>query len=194
MLDQRGHIVNGHIRRIRQRHFMSVDLHDPGHLEDLLLRPAVALEEPRNELGHSLPIVTPLNRSAAFLAMRFQLDELLPLVRIVFLEQQTAKRRHALVGGMRREVVLQRHLRSTGDRQLALQTVAGSVLAGLLAYRPATSFAFEIQLFGQSLEASDAHGRSNLRGAADQGRLAQDDFTGSNVTTGDQMASELVVG
>lgn len=185
VLDQRCHIIDCNIRRIGQWNFMSIDLYDSGHLQNLFFRPAIAFEETRNELGNSFAIVAPLNRSATFLAMRFQLNELLPLGRIVFLEQKASQCCHALVRWMRREIVLHGDLTSACHSQLALQLMGRSVLTGLRANRPAASFALDLQFFGKSLQATNANWWSDLRWTTNQWRLSENDFTGSDVTASD---------
>lgn len=70
---------------------MSIHLQDATDCENFLLAPfAVTIEEARNEAGNTFSIIAPLQAAASFLAVRFQLNQLIPLVGRMVPQQQTS--------------------------------------------------------------------------------------------------------
>lgn len=101
-------VVDGHVRRLRQRHFVPVHLDDTAHPQYLVGRPLVRVqfEIPVQVIGYPDFVRLVLGPAAAAGAMRLQTIEFGPDVRVVLLLVQAPDHRNRLITGMRdREIV-----------------------------------------------------------------------------------------
>lgn len=107
-----AHVVDGHVRWVRQRHLVPVDLDDTAHPEYFVGRVLgrVQLEEPVQVVGHPDLVRLVLGPAATTGAVRLQPREFGPHVRVVVLLVQAPDHRDRLVAGMRAGEVFYFHL------------------------------------------------------------------------------------
>lgn len=114
VLQHRARVVDGHVGRIGEGHFVPVDLHDPAHPEYLFDRPLFRVQfvEPAQVVRNPYTVCLVLGPAAATGAVRFQLGQLGPDVRVVLLLVQAPDHRDRLIAGMWDREVLDFHLYS----------------------------------------------------------------------------------
>lgn len=114
VLQHRARVVDRHVRRIGEGHFVPVDLHDPAHSKYLFDRPLFRVQfvEPAQVVRNPYAIRLVLGPAAATGAVRFQLGQLGPDVRVVVLLVQAPDHCDRLITGMWDRKVLDFHLYS----------------------------------------------------------------------------------
>lgn len=112
VLNHGTHVVDGHVRRIRQRYFVPVNLDDTADPEYLFSRPLgwVQFEKPVQIIGYPDFVRFVLGPAAAARAVRHQRIEFGPDVRVVLLLVQAPNHRDRLITGMRNREILDLYL------------------------------------------------------------------------------------